>query len=40
MENNKYYTPDISEFHIGFEYEVRHQEMQYRFLSLKYATIL
>lgn len=20
-ENNKYYTPDISEFHVGFEYE-------------------
>lgn len=20
MENNKYYTPDISEFHVGFEY--------------------
>ena len=40
MENNKYYTPDITEFHIRFEYEVRQQEMQYRFLSLKYATIL
>lgn len=21
MENNKYYTPEISEFHVGFEYE-------------------
>ena len=21
MENNKYYTPDISEYHIGFEYQ-------------------
>jgi len=21
MEKNKYYTPDISEFHVGFEYE-------------------
>ena len=23
MENNKYYTPDISEFHVGFQYEER-----------------
>lgn len=22
MENNKYYTPSIEEFHVGFEYEV------------------
>ena len=22
MENNLYYTPEISEFHVGFEYEV------------------
>lgn len=22
-ENKKYYTPDISEFHVGFEYEFR-----------------
>jgi len=22
-ENNKYYTPDISEFHVGFEYEYK-----------------
>jgi hypothetical protein len=21
MENNKYYTPEINEFHVGFEYE-------------------
>ena len=26
---NKYYLPKIEEFHIGFEYEVRQQEMQY-----------
>ena len=23
MENNKYYTPDISEFHIGFEFYMK-----------------
>lgn len=22
MEKNKYYTPGLSEFHVGFEYEV------------------
>lgn len=21
MENNKYYTPEIEEFHVGFEFE-------------------
>lgn len=26
---NKYYLPKIEEFHIGFEYEVRQQKMQY-----------
>jgi hypothetical protein len=23
MENNKYYTPTIDEFHVGFEYEIK-----------------
>ena len=23
MENNKYYTPEINEFYVGFEYEYR-----------------
>jgi len=23
MENNKYYVPEIEEFHIGFEYEIK-----------------
>ncbi|MES3018163.1 MAG: hypothetical protein V4721_10300 [Bacteroidota bacterium] len=23
MENSKYYTPEISEFHVGFEYEMK-----------------
>lgn len=22
MEDNKYYTPTIEEFHVGFEYEI------------------
>jgi len=26
MHKNKYYTPEIEEFHIGFEYEVVHKE--------------
>lgn len=23
MEDNKYYTPEIEEFHVGFEYEIK-----------------
>lgn len=23
MESTKYYTPEIEEFHIGFEYEIK-----------------
>jgi len=26
MENNKYYTPEIEEFRVGFEYEFRHPD--------------
>ena len=26
MESNKYYTPEIEEFHVGFEYEFRHED--------------
>lgn len=26
MEENKYYPPELSEFHIGFEYEVQNKE--------------
>lgn len=29
MENNKYYTPDISEFHIGFEFEYLSNDCKY-----------
>lgn len=25
MENNKYYTPTIEEFHVGFEYQFNHK---------------
>lgn len=28
METCKYYTPSIEEFHVGFEFETRQQEMQ------------
>ena len=26
QENNKYYTPDVSEFYVGFEYEIQNEE--------------
>lgn len=26
MEENKYYTPELNEFHIGFEYEIFNEE--------------
>lgn len=26
LEDNKYYQPDLSEFHIGFEYEFKHPD--------------
>lgn len=32
---NKYYTPEISEFHVGFEYEERHLGKQYRDLYVQ-----
>lgn len=28
MENNKYYTPSIEEFHVGFEYEFKHPDYE------------
>jgi len=31
MEDNKYYTPEIEEFHIGFEYEFKGSIMWHKF---------
>ena len=33
MENNLYYTPEISEFHVGFEYE------EYQFLERNWKIV-
>ena len=33
MENNLYYTPEISEFYVGFEYE------EYQFLTRDWKTV-
>lgn len=33
MENNLYYTPEISEFYVGFEYE------EYQFLTRNWKTV-
>lgn len=32
---SKYYTPDISEFHVGFEYEHCHSSVRFMMLNLK-----
>lgn len=33
MENNKYYVPEIEEFHVGFEYEYNHLSYNFGFLN-------
>jgi hypothetical protein len=34
--NDKYYQPDISEFHVGFEYEEFHDSSRYKLLNDEY----
>ena len=37
--NNKYYTPSISEFHIGFEYESNYNKPNWEVVTLKYDDV-
>jgi hypothetical protein len=35
MEDNKYYTPEIEEFHVGFEYEARPKGSEVDFIKFR-----
>jgi len=40
MEKNKYYTPKIEEFHIGFEYEFKHKSGEWETMLINNLTDL